>query len=316
MPASHVLACRTLVLLLPASLLLWSGSAGADDTADDTPAGPAATTSVHTAGTQQVRLQALPQVVQQGPRAAPAAWAKAAITATVRPVLAGRPVRLQVQRGLSWRYVDRVKQDRAGRAQFAAPVSVDGQPLTYRVKALRFGGLEGVVSEPVSTERWLAPTWGDEFAGTVLGPSWSHRGQSYEPQSLRRCSKGDPQRGPGAQRCRAAERPQGPQQDGQVPGRGARPARPPVRLPPPGPHRHPGRLRLPVRRRRGTRQVPPLAWAARQPSGCSRSEACTRAAPGTRSTSSSTSATSTPWAAWARSSTATRATRWSRPALG
>jgi beta-glucanase (GH16 family) len=192
MPASRVLACRSLVLLLPASLLLWSGSAGADDTAEGTAEGTAVTTSVHTAGTQQVRLQALPQVVQQGPRAAPAGWAKAAVTATVRPVLVGRPVRLQVQRGPSWQYVDRVKQDRAGRAQFAAPVSLDGQPLTYRVKALRFGGLEAIVSDPVSTQRWLAPTWGDEFTGTVLDASWSHRGQTYEPQSLRRCSKGDP----------------------------------------------------------------------------------------------------------------------------
>ncbi|WP_457205500.1 glycoside hydrolase family 16 protein [Nocardioides sp. P5_C9_2] len=191
MSPGNALACRTLALLLPATLLLGSGPASAED-APDTPGGTAATTSVHTAGMQRVRLQALPQVVQQGPRVAPADWAKAAITATIRPALAGRPVRLQVQRGPSWRYVDRVGQDRDGRAQFAAPASLDGQPLTYRVKALRFGGLEAVVSDPVSTERWRTPSWSDEFTGTVLAPSWSHRGQTYEPTSLRRCSKGDP----------------------------------------------------------------------------------------------------------------------------
>ncbi|WP_162260845.1 glycoside hydrolase family 16 protein [Nocardioides sp. Soil805] len=192
MPASHVLACRILLLLLPASLLLWSGSASADDTGEDTAGGTAAATSVHTAGTQRVRLQALPQVVQQGRRVAPAGWAKTAITATVRPVLVGRPVRLQVQRGLTWRHVDKVRQDRSGRAQFAAPASLNGQPLTYRVKAIQFGGLEAVVSDPVSTERWRPPTWSDEFSGTALAPWWSHRGQSYEPTSLRRCSRGDP----------------------------------------------------------------------------------------------------------------------------
>lgn len=193
MPASHTPVCRLLLLaLLPASLLLGSGPASAEDAADGTTATTSVHTSVQATGTQRVRLQALPQVVQQGHRVAPAHWAKAAVTATVRPVLVGRPVRLQVRRGPSWAYVDRVRQDRHGRAEFAVPAARDGQPLTYRVKALRFGGLESVVSEPVSTERWLDPTWSDEFSGTALSPAWSHRGQTYEPTSLRRCSKGDP----------------------------------------------------------------------------------------------------------------------------
>jgi beta-glucanase (GH16 family) len=195
MPASRTVACRTLALLLPMSLLLWPGPGSADDTPEGpatTAATTAATTSVHTAGTQRVRLQALPQVVQQGGRVAPAAWAKAAITATVTPVVAGRRVSLQVQRGLSWRWVDSVRQDRDGRAQFAARASLDGRPLTYRVKAVPRRGLDAIVSQPVTTERWLTPTWTDEFSGTALAPGWNHRGQAYEPKSLRRCSKGDP----------------------------------------------------------------------------------------------------------------------------
>lgn len=37
-----------------------------------------------------------------------------------------------------------------------------------------------------------APTWRDEFSGTSLSPDWSHRGQDYERDSKRLCSKGDP----------------------------------------------------------------------------------------------------------------------------
>ncbi len=123
--------------------------------------------------------------------------------------------------------MDRVKQDRAGRAQFAAPVSDDGQPLTYRVKALRFGGLEAAVSEPVSTERWLAPTWSDEFAGHRPGPVVEPPGPELRAAEPAPVLEGRPERGPGAQRCRAAERHQGPQQDrpGAGPGCAARPGR-------------------------------------------------------------------------------------------
>jgi beta-glucanase (GH16 family) len=194
-PAIRTAACRTLAALLPVSLLLWPGPGAADDTPQDPAPGattPTATTSVLTAGTQRVRLQALPQVVQQGGRTAPAAWAKAAVTATVTPVVPGRRVSLQVQDGPTWRWVDTVTQNRDGRAQFAVRSSVDGRALTYRVKAVRVPGLTAVVSGPVSTERWLSPTWADEFSGTALGPAWSHRGQAYEPKSRRRCAKGSP----------------------------------------------------------------------------------------------------------------------------
>ena len=36
------------------------------------------------------------------------------------------------------------------------------------------------------------PTWADEFSGSSLAPHWSHRGQDYEKDSKRLCSKGDP----------------------------------------------------------------------------------------------------------------------------
>ena len=200
MPARRVLAHGVLALLLPTSALLWSGPGSSAETAGTSgTAGTAGTaeavppsTSVGTAGAQRVRLVALPQIVQQGRWVASADAAKAAVTATVKPVRLGRTVRLQVQRGLSWSSVGVERLDAQGRAQFAAPASADGEPLTYRVKAAASRDLPAVTSGTVSTARWLTPTWTDEFAGSTLSPTWNHRGQSYERESLRRCSKGDP----------------------------------------------------------------------------------------------------------------------------
>jgi beta-glucanase (GH16 family) len=188
MSARRVLAGSAIALLLPASLLAWSETGSASDTSDTA---PAATSARKVAG-QRVSIDALPQIVQQGRRTASAGSAKAAITATIKPVKVGRKVKLQVQRGSSWKTVSTVKQDKKGRAQFAAPASRSGLPLTYRVQALKFKGLKAVKSDTVSTEKWLTPTWSDEFSGSSLGPVWSHRGQDYEKESLRLCSKGSP----------------------------------------------------------------------------------------------------------------------------
>ena len=201
MSAHHVLASAVLALLMPASLLVGSQASLAESETDpltETGAGTGAVSetapnlSTSTDGTQVVRLQALPQVVQQGGRVASPDAAQAAITATVKPVAVGRQISLQVQRGLVWDWVDTVRQDAEGRVEFAAPAASDGQSLTYRVKAVHDQGLKTITSNPVSTARWLTPTWTDEFSGDALSPKWHHRGQNFEPQSLRTCSKGDP----------------------------------------------------------------------------------------------------------------------------
>jgi beta-glucanase (GH16 family) len=173
---------------MPAFLLLGSESGSANDTAG----GTAASTSVRTAAMQRVRLEALPQIVHQGWRVASPDAAKAAITATIKPVEVGRKVILQVQRGAYWESVAKARQDAEGRAQFAVRATSSGQPLTYRVKAVHFEGFEAITSDTVGTARWQTPTWTDEFSGSALSPKWNHRGQSFEAQSLRRCSRGDP----------------------------------------------------------------------------------------------------------------------------
>jgi hypothetical protein len=188
MPARRVLTSCALALLAPASLLVLAEPGSATDTVDAPP--PSA--SVRVTSKQRVRLEALPQIVQHGGRVASPDRAKAAISATVRPVRVGRRVQLQVQRGTTWEAVATTRQDRRGRAQFAAVASEGGHPMTYRVRARATRGLRPLTSSTVSTARWLHPTWTDEFTGTTLDPVWNHRGRDYEGPSRRSCSKSDP----------------------------------------------------------------------------------------------------------------------------
>jgi beta-glucanase (GH16 family) len=186
MPALRALGAVALSLLVPASLVLVSATGSATvPTAE-----PAASTSAGSSAQQTVRLVAWPQIVQPGGRVASPDDAKAAFTATIQPIAVGRKVRLQLRRGSSWQTVATVSQAMSGRAEFAARASMNGRALTYRVKAVSFRGLPSIKSSTVSTERWLTPTWTDGFPGDSLSKDWNYRGQTYEPQSLRRCSRG------------------------------------------------------------------------------------------------------------------------------
>ena len=187
MSARRLLARSALALLLPASLLAGSATGSASE-----PTTAPATVSVKSAHRQWVKLEALPPIVQQGRAVASPDAARAALTATVRPVRAGRRMQLQVRQGTTWTVVATARQDARGRAQFAAASSGGGESLTYRVKALPYAGLRKVTSSPVSTARWQHPSWSEEFSGDHLGPDWNHRGRDYVPTARRSCSKGDP----------------------------------------------------------------------------------------------------------------------------
>ena len=186
MSARRVLAGSALALLMPASLLMTTESGSATDSAAS-----AATSSVRKAA-QRISLEALPQIVQQGRGTASANSAKAAITATIKPVKVGRKVILQQRNGSSWKKVGVAKQEKNGSVNFAALVSKGGLALTYRVQATAFKGLKATTSKTVDTSRWLTPTFSDEFSGTRLSSMWGMRGQRYEPTSKRNCAKGDP----------------------------------------------------------------------------------------------------------------------------
>jgi beta-glucanase (GH16 family) len=190
MSARRLLTGCALALLLPVSLLTVSGSSAAGADGDAT----AASVSVRAKGTQRVRLEALPQIVQHSGQVAGSDAARSAITATIHPVRVGRRVQLQVRLGAGqvWQPVATARQNRTGRAQFAAEASVDGDPLTYRVRVRAARDLRTFTSQPVSTARWLDPTFTDEFTGTELDPVWNHRGREHWSTSRRTCSKGDP----------------------------------------------------------------------------------------------------------------------------
>jgi beta-glucanase (GH16 family) len=217
MPPRSLLLRAATALLLPASLLAWSGTASGEVTASAEAAEEApASVSVRATRHQRIRLEALPQVVQPGGRVASPDAARAAVTATLRPVRPGRRVQLQVReehgadQPVTWRAVAVKRQDRHGRAQFAAAASQDGQALTYRVKAMASGRTGPLKSAPVSTARWLRATWTDEFSGSHLDPVWSHRGREYVHASRRSCAKGDPSAvsvGGGAVRLRVIKDP-------------------------------------------------------------------------------------------------------------
>ena len=187
MSARRVLAGSAVALLLPASLLLTVETGSATDSA----ARPAST-SVTKKASQKISLEVLPQIVQQGKRTASADSAKGAVTATIKPVKVGRKVVLERLVGTSWKKVGTAKQEKSGRANFSAAVSSGGAALTYRVTAQKFKGLKKVSSTSADTAQWLTPTFTDEFSGSTLSQVWGMRGQKYEPQSKRKCSKGDP----------------------------------------------------------------------------------------------------------------------------
>ena len=78
-------------------------------------------------------------------------------------------------------------------AEFRVATYASGSPVTYRATALAHQGLPAMTSATAVSNRWGAADFVDEFGGTALSASWSHRGPDYNPVGLRRCSKGSPQ---------------------------------------------------------------------------------------------------------------------------
>ena len=134
----------------------------------------------------------LPQIVQPGPKVRSATDARSAIVAKFKPARAGREVVLQRQSGTSWVNVATDRQDRHGVAEFKAPARVDGRVATYRVFARAFRGAPRVVSSSSRTDVWGQPDFDDAFNGSSLSSNWSSRGTEYNPEGLRKCSKGSP----------------------------------------------------------------------------------------------------------------------------
>ena len=71
-------------------------------------------------------------------------------------------------------------------AELSVATYASGAPVTYRATAAAFQGLPALTTNSALSTRWGAPDFVDEFSGTALGASWSHRGQDYNATGLRR----------------------------------------------------------------------------------------------------------------------------------
>jgi beta-glucanase (GH16 family) len=142
---------------------------------------------------QVVTINLLPPVSQPGTKPASPVAAQTVVVVSVTPSAPGRTIRLERQYGGSWNSVTKASLDNRGLAEFSVATNVGGSPVGYRATALAYDGLPTMSSATEVSNRWGAADFVDEFGGTALGGSWSHRGPDYNPGGLRRCSKGSPQ---------------------------------------------------------------------------------------------------------------------------
>jgi hypothetical protein len=142
---------------------------------------------------QTVTIAVLPPVSQVGVKPASPSAALTAVAVSVTPLAGGRTVRLERQVGRSWKPVAYAPLDSRGLAEFSVATHIDGSPVIYRATALGFHGLPALASATAVSTRWGAADFVDEFTGTALSESWTHRGPDYNPVGLRKCSKGSPE---------------------------------------------------------------------------------------------------------------------------
>ncbi|UUZ60745.1 glycoside hydrolase family 16 protein [Nocardioides sp. B-3] len=170
---------------MPASLLMVSATTTAD--AADAPLN---TTNARKAKSK-AKLVAMPQIVQQGSKPASANSAKAALTATIKPAKAGRPVALraegqEVEDGLE----DQAHEEGSRRVRCPDLQARQGAELPrHRC------GVQGCQGRHQQVHQHL-PLADRVVHRRVLRlhalGHWNHRGPNYEPASLRECSKGSP----------------------------------------------------------------------------------------------------------------------------
>mgnify|MGYP001765243734 CR=1 FL=1 len=164
-------------LILPASVAAGSAltTATASPAGDDTAARSATSVSI----------KVLPQIAQPGAGAASSDAAKAIARVAVSPRRTGVAVTVQAKSGTTWVNVTSAKTDKRGVVEAQVAPTRDGLPAVYRAVA------QGVASAEADLAKWGTPVFSDDFNG-ALSSAWTHRAQTYQPKSLRVCSKGSP----------------------------------------------------------------------------------------------------------------------------
>jgi len=138
---------------------------------------------------QSASISVLPQISQVGKRAARPGGASSVVATKFLPVREGRPVVLSRLAGTSWVKVAKTKLTAKGLAEFIVRTRTGEVPVTYRATALKYQGKAAVTTDEVASD-WGTPDFVDEFSGSRLGKSWTHRAGEYNPKGLRRCAKG------------------------------------------------------------------------------------------------------------------------------
>lgn len=149
--------------------------------------------SVAVAVEQRVTISILPPISQYGATPTRPSTALTVVAVEVSPATPGRTVTLSRASGKSWKSVARTTLTSRGLAEFSVPTLTFGRPVTYRATALAFAGEPAVTTRGVLSTQWGAPDFVEEFSGTALTSSWSHRGTDYNPVGLRKCSRGSSQ---------------------------------------------------------------------------------------------------------------------------
>jgi len=139
---------------------------------------------------QSAQISVLPGIVQAGEETASADDAAGVVTATFTPASEGRAAVLELNEGGGWQTVSTVEQDADGRAEFVLPEGAPAAGTTYRVTAPSSEGLDEVATASVAADPWGEPDFTDDFDGSAMSDLWINRGEGYNPEGLRNCSKG------------------------------------------------------------------------------------------------------------------------------
>ncbi len=181
------------MLAITAASALVVAGLGSPSTAGS-PAQSSAPSSTYSAASaaagQRATISLLPPIAQVGKRVASPKGARTVVAAKITPVAEGRPVVLSRLAGNSWVKVAKTKLTAKGLAEFDVATTRRGQPITYRATALKYEGKAAITTDEVVSDEWGTPDFVDEFTGRKLGSDWNHRFPSYNPDGLRRCSKG------------------------------------------------------------------------------------------------------------------------------
>jgi hypothetical protein len=139
---------------------------------------------------QKVTARLLPGIAQPGAKPSSSDKAVGLVTATVEPVEEGRPVQLETRVDGEWQSQSVADQDADGHVEFLLDEGGLEPGVRYRVVSLADADLAEATSPVLTGDQWGRPDFDDEFDRDAIGEDWINRGEEYNAEGLRACSKG------------------------------------------------------------------------------------------------------------------------------